>query len=898
MNNKISTAIQNMAKLVLAHLPEVSDAARQQAKEARNRMAKLPSMISEGEDPHLVAGKSANLQRQIALLDPVIAQPFHVYVKAKHDGNDHVYLVMRYGIAPYQSFDGVTLCPYKRLGGSIAEEVIGEETEWGVIPLERNFLAPVYRPERGGWDGINNQFEAGEEYHAIPSLRDLPPFPSPPIPLPDLTESEKADPAIIARIKALEAQMSTEQKMAGNRQKVVIDSITLRDQAFLDAMQGRIFRMPIDSQFAVTGAPGTGKTTLLIKRLAQKTEISYLSDDEKEFVNIHNPEHQKWFTPDNWILFVPSAGLRGYLKEAMAHEQIPANSETVKVWSLHSEKIARDVFGYIGFGKALKYNEDATILAASSSADIMQCVAEFEAWHEAEIARVLQEAKSQAKKSGHDTALLSRLNAMQSGGAIDILRQAEVLRADFRQRGEILRQETNTLTHSALVFVPHIEEQVTEIFPPSETDNTREDESDDDGLDGAENQITGREGDLIRVQKIIRKTVRHYAGGAMGSGKAGEKTRRLWDVMEPTLMKRHQSSMPLLSELAVERKIVAPLAGGYRNYLNRIPGYYAQFRRHQLRHNAEGFFKAGIDAPKTLGSGEISPDEVDIVNFVMLKRAHELAGLAPDNAIVKAVANMQKTQIAADEATDFSSVQLGCMYYLAKPEFRSFTMVGDVMQRLTARGIQDFAECEAFAPNFTKYFVQKTYRQSRRLTELAAKMHKEFTGKEPSFESAYPEDAAEPELLLHCTADDTNTAEWIADRINEICDICKKLPSIAVFVPDGEQAQKMADILERAINKKHGALHVYPCLNGNVSDSSEGVHVIPVRFVKGLEFEGVFFVGLDDIANRQEQADLTECYLYVGVTRAAQFLAVVCRNTFPSRLSRIRDDFREGGTWG
>jgi hypothetical protein len=62
-----------------------------------------------------------------------------------------------------------------------------------------------------------------------------------------------------------------------------------------------------------------------------------------------------------------------------------------------------------------------------------------------------------------------------------------------------------------------------------------------------------------------------------------------------------------------------------------------------------------------------------------------------------------------------------------------------------------------------------------------------------------------------------------------------------------------------------------------------------------LEFEAVFFVGIDHVAERMP--DLFERYLYVGLTRAATYLAITCGAKLPMKLDELPQYFGPMTGW-
>jgi hypothetical protein len=71
------------------------------------------------------------------------------------------------------------------------------------------------------------------------------------------------------------------------------------------------------------------------------------------------------------------------------------------------------------------------------------------------------------------------------------------------------------------------------------------------------------------------------------------------------------------------------------------------------------------------------------------------------------------------------------------------------------------------------------------------------------------------------------------------------------------------------------------------------IRVFAVEHIKGLEFEAVFFVDLDQLAT--QEPDLFEKRLYVGATRAAMFLGVTCQHSeLPESIRELSGHFCRG----
>jgi len=97
----------------------------------------------------------------------------------------------------------------------------------------------------------------------------------------------------------------------------------------------------------------------------------------------------------------------------------------------------------------------------------------------------------------------------------------------------------------------------------------------------------------------------------------------------------------------------------------------------------------------------------------------------------------------------------------------------------------------------------------------------------------------------------------------------------------------MTDALNRAFAETN--LRAIACVDGRIIGSDDEIRVFDVQHIKGLEFEAVFFVGIDKLA--AAKPSLFDKYLYVGATRAATYLGITCEQDLPSRLSGLASTF-------
>jgi flagellar biosynthesis GTPase FlhF len=304
----------------------------------------------------------------------LLREPFVAFVKVEElregiddDWHEKIYLICRtytpLGITPITPL--ASFANYKAPVGRVAAHEVGEELEIPVPGGKRRSIKRVYIREKNiftsdksqGWDAINNYFSLGDERQFVKSLRELM--------LSIYAETQPSQDEVVTlatpedgvllieKLQEMEAVFLEcsliEAQRRESRRRQVVEQIGLKDQPILDQVQDAFFRLPIDSQIILSGAPGTGKTTTLIKRLARYSVPENLSEEEKE--ELGSDRFELLFDPQaNWVMFTPNDLLKIYLKEALNKEWLSATDDFVKIWGNERMELAREVLRFLKTG--------------------------------------------------------------------------------------------------------------------------------------------------------------------------------------------------------------------------------------------------------------------------------------------------------------------------------------------------------------------------------------------------------------------------------------------------------------------------------------------------------------------------------------------------------------------
>ena len=206
--------------------------------------------------------------------------------------------------------------------------VLGNKGEY--VILRRIDFEPTKVLE---WDGIKCKlFEKGSEFpKAINTIRkDIILKNMKYIDQCDLTQSSSLTENLDQFFSNLEDKQNEKSIIDFNYNKPVIESAHLQNQIALSPKQEKILRLPIGCRYLVTGPAGTGKTSLLVKRIAQKSVDDFLIDEEKS-----NKSAETYFKnkKNNWILFSNRPETEIHLSYTFRQEEVINLDQNIFSWN-------------------------------------------------------------------------------------------------------------------------------------------------------------------------------------------------------------------------------------------------------------------------------------------------------------------------------------------------------------------------------------------------------------------------------------------------------------------------------------------------------------------------------------------------------------------------------------
>lgn len=880
MNSAEQNVLTPIALEVLDKLDEVAKAARAWLNAPRSLSADslVLNSISEAALRNL---RQVNQHNQAAY-QRLSKEPLVSRVVAEDEaGKLHTYFFCRadQGMAERGVISYLT--PFGRLASlPVGDEFIAHDgLSW--IVVSKTGLRPSETD--GLWDAYSVIQREDLPSVTIDSLRAL---------LPTSLPSEDYQENLLDEILAEEAKKVTVEE--GIRRSV-ITRMGLRDQPILDKFQDEIFRLPLSHQVVLLGPPGTGKTTTLIRRLGQKLDVHFLDEDEKRVVQevgvAQGLPHER-----SWLMFTPTELLKQYLKEAFNREGVPAPDQNIRTWDDHRRELCRQTFGILktatGGGVFVQKIGLPSLLDSALKTPV-DWYHDFEAWQGTAYLQELLSAAQLLQGSPHQKA--NQLGSLLAGSLKEHQTWASILSSLSSELPKVqafvsqLKGDTDQKLKAALLNQLQknrnfLTEFATFLDSLQQLDTEEVDDADIDEEDEVQPSKVAAQASANMYMQALRTLSRSAATkrSISKNGRMGKILEWLGDRI-PSTAELIEIGNKLVLQTAA-RQFVSPV----RRYIDGIGKRYRSFRRERqtagMWYTSDGF-----------DHRDVHSIELDVILLATLKAGNELINRqtilkaidSPSWSPLKKVVNCYRHQILVDEVTDFSPLQLACMNALAHPRTRSIFACGDFNQRLTTWGTRSFEALSWSLPSLEVREISVAYRQSRQLNELASDIIRTLGGAIQSshLPAEVNNDVAAPVLLENSSSQ--KTIEWLAARIADIERFVQQLPSIAVFVNSEVDVEPTAKALE-ALLVEHN-IPVMGCREGQAVGQETSVRVFDIQHIKGLEFEAVFFLGVDRLA--ELDPELFDKYLYVGTTRAAAYLGLACEGQLPAQLTQIRHHF-------
>lgn len=687
----------------------------------------------------------------------------------------------------------------------------------------------------------------------------------------------------------------------------------LRFNPILDPVQNRIKTQNLFNGVTVVidGGPGTGKTTTMIQRLKYLTDWDAIEEDMQNETNLYQlnavqRDHLNEAIKEqrDWMFFSPSKLLKEYLADAMNREGLTNTNAKVWSWNDYMNKIVRENYLLID------PSSDNAPFKATRSKEVLfyQCsgvIADFSEFfldNYKHIKNRFPKIDGSEKKYLWMTIALNIQKRFEEADQFNIQQIIQLFysleqlyskdcRVLLTENNNIVRQisdeiyllsKNNESLYEKLVSLANV--QVVD-----QSDEADEEQDVSDSTEVAEEEYDGK------IIQMIRTWFKRMCYSKKSSDvRLTARQTQMSELLMPILTEEHKQKLDRVGELALFEQYAKYTRGIRSNLFGGLAAKYKAFRRQAFASKDGKWNLNELDALLKRREGkELYPQEQALlIGFInnLVKMVLRISGDKLNHPYVLAYQELARPIIGVDEATDFCECDIYAMESLLYNDYNSFTLCGDLMQRLTRQGITSWESIEPFMDNMKLMEMRTSYRQSTSLLKVAQSLYADTIGEAPNYK-AYMKSTKVPEPLTFVSSDENAKISWIEKRINEVyIAYGKKLPSIAIFLNSKNDVPAFVEKLRDTDFIYDAGIEIVDGSEGNVLASSNQIRVYPIDVVKGMEFDVVFFHNID---NAVVDDDLIKRYIYVGVSRAAFFLGI----TLCSENKELTKYFKSGLNW-
>lgn len=675
----------------------------------------------------------------------------------------------------------------------------------------------------------------------------------------------------------------------------------------------------------IDGGPGTGKSTTLIQRLKLLIDAEDLTD-----YKLNHPESSLTDSKiatvsanNSWVFFSPTELLCKYLKKDMSFEGLTQYEDKTYVWRDYLRKtLVRDEYKIAGTGKRFtytdKYGQDGLFIN-----DSLSLVSEFTNFYiESLKERLLKVAHVEYGKYSWKVA--GKLIADKCAAAKDAKDLKSLLKIVFELsdlKDVVMPNGSSNPRQIKAGFEKKVEDVKNQYVIDWKKDKKFyeslldcEDKIQNDTENGISSNVNleeledseEEEVDVnldIELQKDIKRIIRRLASSIDDSSvDFNDKYAPLYKLLKDKIKDEDLKS---IADIALFNREVYPCVSNYESFLlnkDMLSELYMSFRKKLLEEKNPNCDLKVLEKICNLSTRNyILHDEccllIGFINNLLItinrwniKRYDDMNGLFK-NAYDK----QKKCVIGIDEATDYSIMDYYAIYSLRNPLISSVTLSGDMMQSLNVNGIKNWKNIKnkELFDSIDIMPLKVSYRQGPKLIKLAQYLYNKVTGKRAPYKCYLQKEKNTPDPLWFESSDIDEKTDWIVKRILDVQKAYGKVPSIAIFVNNENEANELENRMKENEDLEDAGIDVKNCTKNDELEATDSVRIFLLNKVKGMEFEVVFFYNIDEVPDN----NLIDKYLYVGLSRATFYMAVTSNELKNDSLIELSSKFNKKANW-